>query len=905
MSRSLIPVLTPHGSLRLDQAEDEFSLEDGLAERLEKCFARGSGHGLLQLGAGEAGTSLPLSLAWWRDFAIRFVTDLCTLGETAQADERRLPAPAASDLTALIDKAPPMQGGEYLQLDVLIALWQATERALEIELSESKLPLQDFLKARNSRWRLVGRVHFNLAENRRDQDYPFAFMATYTSGLSADGVLRHLPLGQALREYASAGDKAKLLQLLAPVQQASEACAWLKNIVDAGEIFHPLRWTPQDTVRFLLGVEAMERAGLVIRMPANWRMNRPSRPSVEAAVGSTSPSVLGMDALLDFRVEVSLDGEILTVEEINELLASTHGLALLRGKWVEIDPTRLRATLDKFQAIERLSEKEGVPFGQAMRLLAGAEIGAATGAAPTAQWAHVQAGHWLAEALEGCRNPEGLARVDPGDALKATLRPYQKTGLHWLYLLTQLGLGACLADDMGLGKTIQVLALLLVLGQRTKGAAKKTPSLLVAPASLLANWALEAARFTPGLNILVAHPSFLPVDELRSMTPTRLAATDLVVTSYATLTRLGWIGETHWHLVVLDEAQVVKNPNAKQTKAVKFLNAKGRIVLTGTPIENNLRDLWSIFDFVNPGLLGSSKAFASFVKTLASQPHVSYAPLRRLVQPYILRRLKSDKSIIADLPDKTEIKAFCHLTRKQAALYQAAVAELEERLKQSTDGIARRGLVLSFLMRLKQICNHPTQWLGNGSYDEEDSGKFARLREIAETIGSRQEKLLVFTQFKEIIPPVEKLLGTAFGRPGLVLHGETPVAKRMELVKKFQDDERTPFFVLSIKAGGAGLNLTSASHVVHFDRWWNPAVENQATDRAYRIGQKRNVLVHKFVCRGTIEDRIDQLIESKRRLTEDFLGAGGEINLTEMSDPELLSLVALDLDAAMKEGAKS
>src|SRR6202048_1817874 len=554
MSRSLIPVLTPHGSLRLDQAEDEFWLEDGLADRLEKCFTRGSGHGLLQLGAGEAGTILPSSLAWWRDFALRFVADLCALGETAQADERRdFPAPAASDLTALIDKAPPMQGGEYLQLDVLIALWQATERALEIELSESKLPLQDCLKARDSRWRLVGRVHFNLAENRRDQDYPFAFMATYTSGLSADGVLRHLPLGQALREYASAGDKAKLLQLLAPVQQASEACAWLKNIVDAGEIFHPLRWTPQDAVRFLQDVEAMERAGLVIRMPANWRMNRPSRPSVEATVGSASPSVLGMDALLDFRVQVSLDGEILTLEEINKLLASTHGLALLRGKWVEVDPKRLRATLDKFQAIERFSEKEGVAFGQAMRLLAGrpsrlpggAEIAPAASAAPTAQWAHVQAGPWLAEALEGCRSPEGLARVDPGAALQATLRPYQQTGVRWLYLLTQLDLGACLADDMGLGKTIQVLALLLVLGQRTKGAAETTPSLLVAPASLLANWALEAARFTPGLKILVAHPSFLPADELRSMKANRLAATDLGVTRYATLLRLGWIGETH------------------------------------------------------------------------------------------------------------------------------------------------------------------------------------------------------------------------------------------------------------------------------------------------------------------------------------------------------------------------
>jgi SNF2 family DNA or RNA helicase len=389
------------------------------------------------------------------------------------------------------------------------------------------------------------------------------------------------------------------------------------------------------------------------------------------------------------------------------------------------------------------------------------------------------------------------------------------------------------------------------------------------------------------------------------MSDQRLAETDLVVTSYGTLLRQSWIGQTSWRLVVLDEAQAIKNPNAKQTKAVKSLNAKGRIVLTGTPIENNLRDLWSIFDFLNPGLLGSSKAFANFAKTLASQPHVSYAPLRRLVQPYILRRLKADKSIIADLPDKTEIKAFCHLTRKQAALYQAAVGELEESLKQSGDGIARRGLVLSSLMRLKQICNHPSQWLGDGAYDEDDSGKFARLREIGETIASRQEKLLVFTQFKEIIPSLEKLLAAAFGRQGLALHGDTPVAKRKDLVKKFQEDERTPFFVLSIKAGGSGLNLTSASHVVHFDRWWNPAVENQATDRAYRIGQKRNVLVHKFVCRGTIEAKIDLLIESKRQLADDFLGAGGEINLTEMSDRELLRLVALDLNAAMTHGATS
>ena len=480
MPRSLIPVMTPHGSLRLDQANDDFVLESGLADRLEKSFERGSGHGLLHLGAGEAGSVLPPSLAWWRDFAMRFIAELCALGDAkGPADRRELAAPTSSELAALIDDAPPMRGGEYLRPDVLAQHWGEIGQALEAELSESRLSLNEFLKARDSRWRLVGRVHFNLAENRRDPECPFAFMATYTSGLAASGALRHLPLGQALREFAGVGDKAKLLQLLDPVSRASEACSWLKAIVDAGEVFHPLRWTPQEALRFLHDVGAMEQAGLVIRMPANWRMNRPSRPRVEATVGSTSPSILGLDALLDFQVGVSLDGEALTDKEIKELLASTDGLALVRGKWVEVDRERLQATLDKFQEIERLSRREGVPFGRAMRLLAGAEIDGGAVAEPTAQWAHVQAGSWLAAALEGCRSPEGLAKVNPGEALQATLRPYQETGLRWLHLLTQLGLGACLADDMGLGKTIQVLALLQTLNEQAKGSAGRTPSLLV------------------------------------------------------------------------------------------------------------------------------------------------------------------------------------------------------------------------------------------------------------------------------------------------------------------------------------------------------------------------------------------------------------------------------------------
>jgi non-specific serine/threonine protein kinase len=466
-------------------------------------------------------------------------------------------------------------------------------------------------------------------------------------------------------------------------------------------------------------------------------------------------------------------------------------------------------------------------------------------------------------------------------------------------LFTRLRLGACLADDMGLGKTIQVLSLLLVL--KDGADAERKPSLLVAPASLLANWTAEIARFAPSLRAVTAHPSAPPGEKLELDGSDDLTGVDLVITSYGYLARAPWLEAAKWRLVVLDEAQAIKNPGTKQTRLVKKLKAETRIALTGTPIENRLGDLWSIFDFINPGLLGSAKQFSSFVKQLGERAENPYGPLRDLVRPYILRRMKTDKSIIADLPDKTEVNVFCPLSRKQAALYQQAVEDLARQLE-DVEGMQRRGVVLAFLMRFKQICNHPSHWLGDGAWAEEDSGKLARLRDIAEVLASRQEKALIFTQFRETTGPLAAFLGSVFGRPGLVLHGETEVRKRQDLVRQFQENENIPFFVLSVKAGGSGLNLTAASHVVHFDRWWNPAVENQATDRAFRIGQNKNVLVHKFICRGTVEDKIDQMIESKKQLAGDLLGGGADMLLTEMKDAELLDLVTLDLAAAMKEG---
>jgi superfamily II DNA or RNA helicase len=893
------PVLTPHGVLTLGRADEPWPFDAGRALRLETAFARGSGHGLLVLGADEVGTALPAVLSYWRDLAAGYVTALCALpGLGEGAGKPPVPIPARDELERGAAAVPPMTGAEYLTADVLVGLWRALDAAFDAELAGSGLSVQEFLKGRHRAWNLVGRVHFNLAENRRDEEAPFAFLATYTTRLSAAAQAQHLPLGKALQEYAGARNRERLLSLLMPVQRAAEHCPWLKAMVDAREIFHPLRWRPQQAFQFLKDVPALEGAGVVVRMPAAWRMNRPARVEVTGTVGGKAPAQLGMDALLDFRMAVMLEGEPLTAPEIKRLLADSEGLAFMRGRWIEVDQARLRRTLERFETIERRAASDGLTFGEAMRMVAGTAIAEDGTAGPAeSDWSRTVAGPWLAETLAALRRPDGAAAGDPGRFLRGTLRPYQRTGVQWLRLLAGLGLGACLADDMGLGKTIQVLSLLLALKSETPQARK--PSLLVAPASLIANWSAEIARFAPTLEAVVVHPSAAPVARPPADGPVDLAQTDLVITTYGFLARVPWLATTSWRLVVLDEAQAIKNPTARQTRSVKALKAEGRIALTGTPIENRLSDLWSIFDFINPGLLGSSRQFSAFVKRLGERSHNPYGPLRDLVRPYILRRLKTDRSIIADLPDKTEVKTFCSLSRRQAALYQQAVTDLAREIE-TAEGITRRGIVLAALMRLKQICNHPSQWLGDGAWAEDDSGKLARLRDIAEVVAARQEKALIFTQFRETTGPLAAFLGSVFGRPGLVLHGGTEVRSRKDLVRRFQQDEHVPFFVLSVKAGGAGLNLTAASHVIHFDRWWNPAVEQQATDRAFRIGQVKNVLVHKFICRGTVEEKIDDMLEAKKQLAGDFLDVGADMLLTEMKDEELLRLVALDLDSAME-----
>ena len=861
---------------------DQGPIARDAAERISDAFATGSGTGLLQLGAAEVTTVLPAAFGFWRDFAARYVAAVCARGDAAASIE----LPGEGVLEALAASAPPMAGGEYIDAALLAEQWRTIDEAFAAVMRARGGNVVEFLRAQHSAWNLVGRVHLNLAENRGDPDAPFAFLATYTSRLSAAATAQHVPLGQALREYAGARARAQLQALLEPVRRAADACSWLSELVESGELFEPLRWSAEDALRLLTDVPTLEAAGVIVRMPSTWGNRRPARARATATVGSKPAGGLGGDALLDFRVAVSLDGAQLTEREISDLLKGTDGLRMLHGRWIELDRDELRASIERLRAIERAAS-DGVSFADAMRLVAGAAIGG--GSSDTTARPHVIAGPWLAETLAGLRTPAGLAAVDPGDALHGELRPYQAIGVRWLHLLSKLGLGACLADDMGLGKTLQIIALLLI-SPRSAG----KPHLLVAPASLLGNWTSELARFAPSIRVVVAHPSTMSAAELGAPD---FSATDLVITSYGTLARTTSLTGARWDLVILDEAQAIKNPATKQSRSVKTLDARVRIALTGTPVENRLGDLWSIFDFLNPGLLGSAKEFTSYTKQLDAQ---GYGPLRELLRPYVLRRLKTDRSVIADLPDKTELTAYCALSRKQAALYQQAVDDLAARLRTS-DGIHRRGAVLASLLRFKQICNHPSQWLGDGDWREPDSGKLQRVRELAEVIAAKQEKLLVFTQFRESCAPLATFLAGVFGRPGIVLHGDTPIKQRAVLVKQFQDDESIPFFVLSLKAGGTGLNLTAASHVLHFDRWWNPAVEDQATDRAFRIGQRRNVLVHKLVCRGTVEDKIDAMISGKRTLSRQLLEGGGELELTELSDADLIALVTLDLKTAMMD----
>lgn len=675
--------------------------------------------------------------------------------------------------------------------------------------------------------------------------------------------------------------------LLTSLGQASSVCreiaASLKSARPGGFTLDPQGAHDFLTEKALL----LRQSGFGVMLPAWWtgkgtkvRLSlspRVKSPKMKAGSG------LSLGEIVQFDWEVAIGDEKMTLQELKSLAALKAPLVSIRGQWVEIDPDHIQTAVDLLsrKAQERVTVRDVVQLALGVK--------EAPRGLPVEK---VKATGWVSTLLKQLEGSSGLVDILPDPAFSGELRPYQLRGLSWLGFLSQWGMGACLADDMGLGKTVQTLALI----QRYRRSNGRKPVLLVCPTTVVNNWQKEAFRFTPDLPVLVHHGA-----SRRKGTGfgKEVAKHAMVISSYGLLHRdLKLFQDIHWSGLILDEAQNIKNPETRQAKAARSLNADYRIALTGTPVENNVGDLWSIMEFLNPGFLGSQAEFKRkfFVPIQAERDPQAAERLRRITGPFVLRRLKTDRSIIADLPDKMEMKVFCPLTKEQASLYAAVVKETEEELK-SSEGMKRRGLILATLSKLKQVCNHPAHFLGDNSAIPGRSGKLARLTEMLEEVLQIGDRALVFSQFAEMGKLLHEHLQEMFGIEVLYLHGGVTKQNRDRMVERFQDGPDGPsIFVLSLKAGGTGLNLTAANHVFHFDRWWNPAVENQATDRAFRIGQKKNVQVHKFVCAGTLEEKIDEMIEQKKEIAEKIVGAG-EGWITELSNKDLKELWKLRKEA--------
>jgi superfamily II DNA or RNA helicase len=878
LTAELVAVIEPDGAYALDWQYADRGGNDGdskLGADWYELYQADRDAAWFVLGTCPQPAGLSASVEYLYQIASAFVKTLTRNPDLDILRDRAVVGLEDELRETLLEGTPYLNGVEYLDNHWMGRAWERLNRAFAAVIQQYGGSVSEYFSKQNPGLHLAGKVYFHLVESQREE-FPFAFLATYAVEPSATGQARHLPLKNALVEYGE--NSKKLLELLGTVNQAAGQSALVANLVENGEIFYPVGFTADEAYTFLKEVPLYEAAGILCRIP-NWWRKQGKTVKLTVNIGAKARSLVGLDALVDFDADLALGEERLTAAELRELLAQSEGLAFLKGRWVEVDHRRLQETLAAYEQARRLAGQGGLTLLEAMRLqLKGSR---ALGLREEGCEVEVSNGEWLENLLVQLKRPETIPPAVCGPDFHAALRDYQKLGLNWLHTMKRWGLGACLADDMGLGKTVQVIALLTNIF-----ATKDEKVLLVVPASLIGNWTGEIAKFAPNMKYYVIHPQ----EKQDIMAPAKYGG-GVYITTYGMLVRLDWLLQAEWDLLILDEAQAIKNPGTKQTKTVKQVKARSRIALTGTPVENRLADLWSIFDFLNRGLLGSAKEFTVFTKKLQESPD-GYGKLKQAVAPFILRRLKTDPKVIADLPEKIEMKTYAALSKKQAALYAAAVAELQNKLE-TAEGIERKGLVLAALMKFKQLCNHPDQYLGQTGYAENESGKYARLREICETIAAKRERVLVFTQFKEITAPLFAFLNAVFHHEGLMLHGETPVSQRKEIVARFQGHEYVPFMVLSIRAGGVGLNLTAANHVIHFDRWWNPAVENQATDRAFRIGQQRKVVVHKFITQGTVEEKIDQMIEAKAQLAQDLLPGLKESWITELDNRQLLELFRL------------
>ncbi len=861
----LIPnfIFTENG-FRIDYA----TLEAEKRESARKLWEDKAFDSLYRLGFQVEPDALNESAAFLVRIAEMFFEILTKIPEVEIARENTIVRLDEITTSHLLSQTPFVIGAEYVSEVWLQKIIDGLALVFTDEIQNYKGKVEAYLAQKSERLHTPERIFFHLVESK-EEDYPFAFLATYATK-NPNGKVSHMPLEYALVEFKNS--REKLIELLSCLNNVAKTSDLIASFMESGELFWPIKITADEAYAFLKQIESIEASGVLCRIP-NWWRRQSSSIQKTIKIGEKEPSKLGFDTLISVTPTLTVDGEELTKSDIEKILMQGEGLVLLKGKWVEVNHERLRKLLSDMENMdEKMTLLNALRIdGQSLDFVDDSTV--------------ISNGKWLSSLMKKLTHPENIKELKLPKSLNAKLRPYQMNGYKWLNYMSNLKFGACLADDMGLGKTVQTLSYLENIRQKNKNA----EALLIVPASLLGNWEREIKKFTPSMDYNILHGK--SAKELSEQILNKKSF--LTITTYKMVSRLDEILQKNWDVLILDEAQAIKNPTTKQTKRIKKIRSTMRIAMTGTPIENDLSNLWSLFDFLNGGLLGTASEFKKFCRDLKEEPQ-KYVKLKNMISPFILRRVKTDKSIISDLPEKMEFIDYVGLSKKQIVLYKKVVADMEKKISTS-EGMSRKGLILTTIMKLKQICNHPDQYLGQEVYLESESGKFAMLRELCETIYEKRERVLIFTQFQEITDFLAEFLRSVFNSEGFVLHGATPIKQRNKMVEEFQSERYIPFMVLSVKAGGTGLNLTNANHVIHFDRWWNPAVENQATDRAFRIGQDKNVMVHKLVCKDTIEEKINELIESKKALAEQMIGAGEDKVLTEMSDEEILNLLRLDL----------
>lgn len=745
----------------------------------------------------------------------------------------------------LLAEIPFIDGIEYIDEKWIFEIYKHLNNKLNSIVKEKDITISDFLISKNIF--IPSRIYFHLVENKIDNTVPFAFMATYTEFI--DGKIKHYPLSNVLNSMKNQPEK--LADLVVGIKKIANSSSLINNFIQKGDIFFPIKLEEKDALTVLNEIPLYEANGIICRIP-KWYTEKTCSIKIDFNEKKIFQQSLFTNNALNCFVPILIyHGVEITIEDVKALLSKEEGLQYIKGGWINNNHKDLEQILSEYNILS----KEGFSL---LEILKTKNL--------------TKYNEQDIVRIEFCRKDwqnffsesfKKYVKAEIPNPYNHLLRDYQKDAFYWLYGMMKFGLGVCLADDMGLGKTVEVLSL---LAQLKKEGIKKI--LIIVPPTLIANWQNEINKFSPDMDYSILRGTANLINGQ--------SGAFLTLTTYQTTLRSKYIQTADWDLIVLDEAQAIKNYYTSQTKMIKSLKSKMRIIMTGTPIENNILELWSLFDFINPGLLGSRLEFLNYLKQsqqLSSRQNLERQKMiKAQISPFILRRVKTDKKIIADLPEKNEINIFLDPTKEQVVLYRKVIDDMNKEILTAKNQHVMRAVVLKYLIKLKQICNHPSQYYGDSLYEVEKSSKFIELKNICDNIAKKHEKVLIFTQFKEIIPAIVNMLEGVFQKKGAFIDGSVSLAKRSENIRLFQLGDY-PYMVLSLKTGGVGINLTEAQNVIHFDRWWNPAVENQATDRVYRIGQKHNVTIYKFITNNTIEKIINELLESKQKIADEYINS--------------------------------